>query len=69
MEKYQADLQKNAEQWYKHLKNNNEIDDDYRKPMFDAYFKGDKHIGVMVDFAVFEVDVIKLCSRRIEKMS
>lgn len=57
MQKYQADLQKNAEQWHKNLKNSGEIDEDYKKPMFDAYFKGNKHIGVMVDFAVFEVDV------------
>lgn len=57
MQKYQADLQKSAEQWHQYLKSSNMIDDDYRKPMFDAYFKGDKHIGVMVDFAVFEVDV------------
>lgn len=57
MQKYQADLQKSAEQWHEYLKNSGEIDEDYKKPMFDAYFKGDKHIGVMVDFAVFEVDV------------
>lgn len=54
---YQDNLKAKALERYEYLKNNDLLDEEYFKPAYENYFKEKKLIPMMVDMAIFEIDI------------